>query len=521
MISISKVSQKILSLVFLSLFMCGASGFAQNSQGLKDGETLVEQAKANSAKTAVSYVRDYSSKFRITTQNTKGKKSSKAYEYFCTQYGCRNILIEENGNPLSEKKIEKNRENASKQLSAISESPTNFKTENAAANALGSGLKFFAGNVLLQPNLILNNCDLKFIENLKIENRDTAKFNFNNCRIGSDTSSNFKKFLTYMPEATGFIWIDKIDQAVVKAETFQKNVAASENTESLIAMNFGRNSEGLWFWKLIKVNALKNPKLFPDMEENWQVEFFDYKLYRIDADYKESPVTSETQNVVSKDKEKIINLNAKDKPLDWAKAALTAHGGESLVRMKSLTLLGSIEATPPNFPQTLPGSFALVQSGDKGRLQIDLGVFKFIQVYDGKTLDSTLKQVVLPPLTKYGISVLAKIESSGYSVAESASKAPFTFSLTSPEGVITEFVLDSKTGRVKSCNSSFVLDDTKMNTSIEYDTFEEIKGVLVPKKFYQRLDFGQDSAYIKYNVKTVNINTEVNDDVFILKDENR
>lgn len=214
-------------------------------------------------------------------------------------------------------------------------------------------------------------------------------------------------------------------------------------------------------------------------------------------------------------------LDENASPAEWANAALMAHGGKNLVEMKTLIISGAIEATPPNFPQVMSGSFALIQSENKGRLQVDLGIFKFVQVYDGVNLDSTLKQVKLPPLTKYGISVLSKIEDPKYKISYTKDKKPFSFILTSPDGVMTEFILNPKNGEVKNCNSTFVSDGTKMDTALEYVEFERVEGILLPKVFHQRLDFGQDSAYIKYKAKTIQVNKEVDADVFTLKNNGK
>jgi hypothetical protein len=104
----------------------------------------------------------------------------------------------------------------------------------------------------------------------------------------------------------------------------------------------------------------------------------------------------------------IIKLTEKDNPFDLAKAALKAHGNEKLKNVKTLVLRGSVGATPPGFPQTLPGTFVIVQANEKSRLQINLSVFGLIQVFDGQATSSTLTQIDLPPLSRYGLFMLVK-----------------------------------------------------------------------------------------------------------------
>lgn len=215
----------------------------------------------------------------------------------------------------------------------------------------------------------------------------------------------------------------------------------------------------------------------------------------------------------------IIKLTEKDKPLDLAKAALKVHGGEKLKNVKTLILRGSVEATPPGFPQTLPGTFVIVQADEKSRLQINLSVFGFIQVSDGQTTSSTLTQIDLPPLTRYGLLMLGKIQEKGYAVSESEKKTPFAFSLTSPDGDVVDYTLDSKTGRVKSCFITTNTDQNQITTALEYTKFREVNETLMPEEFFQRIDLGDATAYVKYKAKDILVNTKVDDDVFVLKSQ--
>src|SRR5688572_18261893 len=53
-------------------------------------------------------------------------------------------------------------------------------------------------------------------------------------------------------------------------------------------------------------------------------------------------------------------------PVDLARAALAAQGGDKFRNMKSLVLIGDVNLYAPNSAQSVPGKFAMVQAeGDR------------------------------------------------------------------------------------------------------------------------------------------------------------
>src|SRR5687767_7665859 len=66
-----------------------------------------------------------------------------------------------------------------------------------------------------------------------------------------------------------------------------------------------------------------------------------------------------------------VVITATTAPIDLARAALAAQGGEKFKSVKSMVLRGSVDLYPPNSTQPLPGGFLIVTAGDKVRLEVE------------------------------------------------------------------------------------------------------------------------------------------------------
>ena len=105
-------------------------------------------------------------------------------------------------------------------------------------------------------------------------------------------------------------------------------------------------------------------------------------------------------------------------PMDLAKAAFTAQGGEKFRSVQNMMLRGSVPLYPPNSVQSIPGSFSIVTANDKLRMEIDARpIIVFKQIYDGEQSYSSMPNVEMPPLSKFGLGVLSKFDQPGYKVS--------------------------------------------------------------------------------------------------------
>jgi hypothetical protein len=201
-----------------------------------------------------------------------------------------------------------------------------------------------------------------------------------------------------------------------------------------------------------------------------------------------------------------------------AKAAQAAHGGDKLRQMRTLVIRGSLDLNV--FNQSTAATFYIAISGDKYAMEINNPFQPLKQIYDGKQTFSTMRGASLPPVTSLGFPLLPRIGDTGYvvSAVPDAKKKKKGFRVTTPDGFYTDFFVDEKTGQIKSYESSYEVGDRLVTTSVEIDEMQTVEGVVVPKKYSQRFDLGQMTAYASFKAKEILVNSELAADVFAMPD---
>src|SRR5262245_12745850 len=58
-------------------------------------------------------------------------------------------------------------------------------------------------------------------------------------------------------------------------------------------------------------------------------------------------------------------------PVELAKLAVEAHGGEKLRKMKTLSVIGAVDVTASAMPQPIASTFVTIFAGDKYRVEIN------------------------------------------------------------------------------------------------------------------------------------------------------
>lgn len=208
------------------------------------------------------------------------------------------------------------------------------------------------------------------------------------------------------------------------------------------------------------------------------------------------------------------SISATTSPADLAKAALVGMGGDKFKNLTSMVLIGSVELYAPNSTQSIPGKFVMVTAGDKMRIDIDARpAVSFKNVYNGQQSYSSMPGVSLPPMSKFGLTVLAKFDQPGYTVtALPDKKKQRAFKITDSEGNATEFYIDPVTGKVMT----FLIPFNGYTFGTEIKKTKDVDGVVVPYSFTQRLEMPQGAFFAEYNVKDVKLNQPVGDDVFAI-----
>ena len=208
-------------------------------------------------------------------------------------------------------------------------------------------------------------------------------------------------------------------------------------------------------------------------------------------------------------------ITANTTPVELARAALTAQGGDKFKNLKSMMLIGSADLYAPASTQSIPGKFVIVTTGDKVRIEIDARpIFNFKQVYDGQQSYSSMPGVQMPPPSKFGLPVLAKFDQPGYTVSALPDKKKLRgFRIADAEGNTTDFYIDAATARVMQ----YLTPYQGYTFGTENSKFREVEGVLIPINFSQRLEMQQGAFFAEYKVKEVKLNQPIGDDVFTMQ----
>jgi hypothetical protein len=208
-------------------------------------------------------------------------------------------------------------------------------------------------------------------------------------------------------------------------------------------------------------------------------------------------------------------ITANTTPLELARAALTAQGGDKFKNLKSMVLIGTADLYAPSSTQSIPGKFAMVIVGDKVRIEIDARpVFNFKQIYDGQQSYSSMPGVQMPPASKFGLPVLAKFDQPGYTLSALPDKKKLRgFRIVDAEGNTTDFYIDPTTARVMQ----YLTPYNGFVFGTENSKFKEVEGVLIPFNFSQRLEMTQGAFFAEYKVKEVKLNQPIGDDMFVMQ----
>jgi len=212
----------------------------------------------------------------------------------------------------------------------------------------------------------------------------------------------------------------------------------------------------------------------------------------------------------------VVAVVAAPSAADTAKAALAAHGGEKLKKMRSFLMKGSVDLTAMG--QAMPGAFSTAVSGDKYFFEINSAAQRLKQVYDGKEMYSSIDGFSLPPVTSMGFPLLPRVGDAGFVITAlgEGKKKKKGFRMTTPEGFYTDFYLDEKTNQIKGYDSAFEVGGRVVTTSVEIDEMMLVEGITVPKKYSQRFDLDKITAYANFNTKTVMINSPIEDAAFAI-----
>jgi hypothetical protein len=230
-----------------------------------------------------------------------------------------------------------------------------------------------------------------------------------------------------------------------------------------------------------------------------------------------SAQTEKNKKSAEKNKTATTAVSKNASPLELAKTALAAHGGDKFKQMKTLVVRGTADVSGSP-TMTFPAPFVMTYAGDKYRLEITTPFLQFKQIYDGQQTYSSTNDVSLPPINRLGLPLLPKIEEKDFTVSAlpEKSKKKTGFRITAPDGYYTDFFVDEKTGQVKGYEASYEVNGRTITTSVEIDKVREVEGVKVPERYAQRFETGNLTIYSDFKAKEILVNTPIGDDVFVM-----
>ena len=209
-----------------------------------------------------------------------------------------------------------------------------------------------------------------------------------------------------------------------------------------------------------------------------------------------------------------VAITDQSTPVELARAAFMAHGGEKFRNLQNIVVRGSAQLYPPNSVQSIPGAFSLVTAGLKLRMDIDARpAIVFKQIYDGQQSYSSMPNVEMPPLTRYGLGALSRYDQQGYQItALPNKKKQRAFRIVDPDGYTTDFFIDPANGRVMS----FMLYYQGLTLGTEHSKFKDVDGVLLPSSFSQKFEMPMGAFFAEFSAKEIKINQPLADDAFAI-----
>ncbi|MEO8433552.1 MAG: hypothetical protein ABI596_01550 [Pyrinomonadaceae bacterium] len=210
-----------------------------------------------------------------------------------------------------------------------------------------------------------------------------------------------------------------------------------------------------------------------------------------------------------------VVLTAASTPMDLARAALAAQGGDNFRNMKSLVLIGDVDLYAPNSAQSVPGKFVIVYGdGARYRLDVQSPVVQFKQIYDGQQGYSSIPNLSVLNPSKFGLGLLTRLDQPGYTVtALPDKKKERAFRVSGGEGITTDFLVDAVTGRVMQFTAPF----QGGVFAVEQKNMKVLDGILVPYTLTQRFETPQGAYFAEFKVKTAKVNQPLGDDVFVIQ----
>jgi hypothetical protein len=206
------------------------------------------------------------------------------------------VLIEEDGKPVSPERIEKERLKVGRNLEKFERESDPITEPPPAKPGSMAWLSFsVVKNVIAMPfaneridfrgDEFFDQCEFDEPRRENVSGRETIALRF---RPRPDAV--FSETTKYLSKFEGVIWIDETDKFIFRLAAWPQDAKFDRDDSdyllenAAVAIDYTRAKEGLWFRRLGRMNAVKYPKTLLGFDWDFRLEWFDYRLYKVDSE---------------------------------------------------------------------------------------------------------------------------------------------------------------------------------------------------------------------------------------------
>ena len=241
---------------------------------------------------------------REPSKNGAGNEHSEVFEIYPPPFRKRrggrrfnsSVLIEKDGKTVSPERIEKERLKVGRNLERF-EHESDPITEPLVVKPNSMAWFSFSviKNVIAAPFVnkridfhgdeFFDKCefDSPYKENVAGRNTIALRFHPRPEAVFSETAKYFSNFV-------GVIWVDEADKFIFRLAAWPQDAKFDLNgsdhllENAAVAIDYTRTKEGLWIRRMGRMNAVKYPKALLWLTDDFSLERFDYKLYKVDSE---------------------------------------------------------------------------------------------------------------------------------------------------------------------------------------------------------------------------------------------
>jgi hypothetical protein len=205
------------------------------------------------------------------------------------------VLIEENGRPVSPGRVEKERLKVGRNLEKF-ERDSDPVTEPPAKPGSMAWFSFsVVKNVIAMPfanervdlrgDEFFDRCEFDEPRRENVGGREAVALRF---RPRPDAV--FSETTKYLSKFEGVIWVDEADKFIFRLAAWPQGAKFDRDDSdhllesAAVAIDYTRAKEGWWFRRMGRMNAVKYPKTMLGFDWDFRLEWFDYKLYKVDSE---------------------------------------------------------------------------------------------------------------------------------------------------------------------------------------------------------------------------------------------